>query len=327
VLEADQPAAGASGAAAGLVNPLMSQKAKAAWRVNAALSALHATLDLAHGADLLSRDGILRPAKDVRQAAIFRDVASARLDDATWLSATAVQEQFPGVAAPCGALLVRKGGAVAVPAFIEAMLMAARQQGARLTAGAEVVSWGEKSDGAYVDVRFDTSTTRLQAHRVILAPGYGYRHHRSLRALNLHPIKGQTVRVAAPADAPLIPLAGQGYVVPEGDTLVVGSSYERGFSDLHPSGEQTQLILKKAAAMLPALRDASVLDATAGVRVTVPGTRLPMLGPLPGQDHIWIFTGLGSKGLLMAPLLAQNMVTYLKNPATIPSEILVTRAK
>lgn len=327
VLEAKHPAAGASGAAAGLVNPLMSQKAKATWRMEAALEALQATLELAQSPDLLSRDGILRPATDSNQADIFQKVASAHPDDATWLSTATVQEQFAGVAAPWGALLVRRGGAVAVPAFINAMLTAAQEQGARLATGAEVEGWGTHGTGAYIDLCCEASTMRLHAHRVILALGYGYHRHQTLQALNLHPIKGQTVRVAAPANAPHIPLAGQGYLVPEDDTLVVGSSYERGFRDLRPSNKQTRLILRKAATMVPALRDALVLDATAGVRVTVPGTRLPMLGPLPGQDRIWIFTGLGSKGLLMAPLLSRHLAAYLDNPATIPPPIRVTLAK
>ncbi|HMB89546.1 MAG TPA: FAD-dependent oxidoreductase [Rhodothermales bacterium] len=327
VLEAEQPAAGASGAAAGLVNPLMSQKAKAAWRMNAALHALHATLSIAHAEDLLSRNGILRPATDARQADIFHEVASARPANATWLPPETVQERFADVVAPHGALLVRRGGAIAVPTFIEAMLTAAQQQGARLATGAKVVDWGTNHDGVYVNVHSDTTTTRLHTRQLILALGYGYDDHPALCTLNLHPIKGQTVEVKAPTNTLSIPLAGQGYIVPEGNSLIVGSSYERGFSDLRPSAKQTRLILEQAATMLPALRNAPVLDATAGVRVTVPGTRLPMVGPLPGQDRIWIFTGLGSKGLLMAPLLAQQLTGYLDKPDSIPQEIRVRLAK
>ena len=153
--------------------------------------------------------------------------------------------------------------------------------------------------------------------------GYGYRHHSELTALNLHALKGQTVRVARPDALPrgLIPLSGQGYVVPEQDTLIVGSSYEHDFADLAPSDEQTRQILAKASWMLPGLQEAAVLDATAGVRVTVPGARLPMLGPLPGRSRIWIFTGLGSKGLLMAPLLARNLPSFFEHPETILPEV------
>jgi glycine oxidase len=305
----------------------MSQKAKASWRMEDALKALDTTIALANATLLLSRDGILRPATDAKQAEVFCDVAATLPDDAVWLPAAAIQERFPHIVAPSGGLLVRRGGALSVPAFVKAMLTAAQQQGTHVATNTEGIGWQEDHHGAYVEVRHEQVTTRLQANRIILALGYGYHSHKNLNLLNLHPIKGQTVRVARPTPSPNLPLAGQGYIVPEGDTLVVGSSYERDFNTLHPSAEQTRLILEMAASMVPALRDATVLEATAGVRVTVPGTRLPMLGPLPGHQRIWIFTGLGSKGLLMAPLLAQHLPAYLEDPATIPPKVRVTLAK
>ena len=73
--------------------------------------------------------------------------------------------------------------------------------------------------------------------------------------------------------------------------------------------------------MLPALADLPVLETQAGVRVSVPGIRLPVLDRLPGSRRIWVFGGLGSKGLLMAPLLARDLADYLAMPETIPSEL------
>ena len=75
--------------------------------------------------------------------------------------------------------------------------------------------------------------------------------------------------------------------------------------------------------MLPALRHARVLEEIAGVRVGVPGTRLPMLGPLPGRRRVWMFTGLGTKGLLTAPLLARNLSLFFEHPQTIPPPLRV----
>ena len=48
----------------------------------------------------------------------------------------------------------------------------------------------------------------------------------------------------------------------------------------------------------------------AGVRVTVPGIRLPMVGPVPGFERVWIFTGFGAKGLLTAPLRARFGIDF-----------------
>ena len=324
VLEAAHPAAGASGAAAGLVNPLMGVRAKAVWRIGEVLEALHTMLEEAGATALFQAGGILRPAADATQARFFRDAVQTHPQHADWLSVDAARERFPGVVTCEGALLVRRGGAVRVPEVVEALLAAARRHGAEVRTGARVAGWGEEGDGAFVNVEHDTD--RHYARRVVLALGYGCRLHPELAALNLHALKGQTVRVARPETLPrhgLIPLSGQGYVVPEKDTLVVGSSYEHDFADVAPSDDQTRLILAKASRMLPVLQEAPVLDATAGVRVTVPGLRLPMLGPLPGRSRLWIFTGLGSKGLLMAPLLARNLPAFFEQSGTIPPEVRV----
>ncbi len=321
VVEADRPAAGASGAAAGLVNPLTGRRARAVWRIDAALDALHATLDQAGATALLRAGGVLRPAADAQQADRFQEVAAARPRHATWLPAGAVRARFPGVAAPEGALLVRQGGSIPVPRLVEALLAAAQRSGAEVRTGARVTGWSEDSGGAFVALE---RGERLRARRVVLALGYGYRRHAELAALNLHAVKGQTVRVRAPDGCVLpVALSGPGYVAPDGEALVVGSSYERGFADLEPSAAQSQAILAQAARMLPALADAAVLDAFAGVRVTVPGTRLPMLGPLPGRARVWLFTGLGSKGLLTAPLLARALPLFFEEPARIPAEVRV----
>ncbi|WP_457654016.1 NAD(P)/FAD-dependent oxidoreductase [Rhodocaloribacter sp.] len=324
VLEAERPAAGASGAAAGLANPLMARRARPVWRMEAALSALRETLDRA-GATALFRPGILRPAFDARQAEAFVEAADAHPHRARWLSPGAVRERFPAVAAPEGGLYISTGGALAVPAFVRAMLAAAERNGAAVRTGARVTAWGEADDHAFVTFTEGGETVRRTAGRVLLALGADFSRFPELARLHLHPVKGQVVRVAIPGETldALPHLSGSGYVVCEDAALVVGSSFEHRFTDRRPSPEQTAAILTKAARMLPALRRARVLEESAGVRVGVPGTRLPMVGPLPGRRRVWVFTGLGSKGLLMTPLLARELPRFFARPETIPPRVRV----
>lgn len=324
VLEAHRPAAGASGAAAGLVNPLMGRKAKAVWRIDDALDAFHETLDCAGATALFQKTGVLRPTVEAKQVSFFRDTADAHPHHVTWLSADAVQERFPDVTTHGEALMVRTGGAIRVPAFVHAMLDAAQRRGAEVRTGAHVTTWRETTEAAHATVEREDEALQLSARRVLLALGYGYRHHDELSALNLHGVKGQTVTVQRPEHLEtLIPMSGRGYIVPDGDTLILGSSYEHDFDDLRPSPEQTEYIREKTARMVPGLDDADVLTATAGVRVMVPRTNLPLLGPLPGRERLWVFTGLGSKGLLTAPLLARDLPAFFANPNTIPPDVRV----
>ncbi len=322
LLEAETPGGGASGAAAGLANPLMGRKARPAWRFAEALDALRALLEAAGAEELFRQTGILRPARSAKQAGFFRD-AAAHPAHAAWLSATEAEAHAPGVEALHGALLVRSGGAVDVPSFVEALLQAAQRRGAEVRTGARVTGWDEQDRGTAIHLE---EGERIAGERVLLALGQGYTHFPEMEALGLHGVKGQTVRVRLPlALATLqIPLSGYGYVVPDGDALVVGSSYEHEFEHLRPTRKATRAILEKAAKMLPALAEAEVLSEKAGVRVKRRGRRDAVLGPLPGRARIWAFTGLGSRGLLTAPLLAQRLPRFFADPSAIPAEVRVT---
>ena len=87
VLEAGRPGGGATGAAAGLVNPFMGPKAKPAWRHDAALDAL-AALAADAGGGPFRATGVVRPAGSARQARAFQDRADAH-PDLDWLGPAA----------------------------------------------------------------------------------------------------------------------------------------------------------------------------------------------------------------------------------------------
>lgn len=323
VLEAATPGAGASGAAAGLVNPLMGRKAKPVWRIDEALDAFYDTLERADAASCFQDTGVLRPTVEEKQVDFFQSAVSHHPDIAEWLPKAAVQDRFPDVHTKGGAIFIPRGGAVDVPAFVNALLDAARHCGAEVQTGARVTGWGEEESRAHVSVEYeDAAPHQIEAQRVLLALGQGYPAHPELVRLGLRGVKGQTVRVRRPDGLGLlIPMSGRGYIVPDGDTLILGSSYEHDFDDLAPSPEATRSIQTKTARMVPGLDSSEVLDVKTGVRVYAADSNLPLIGPLPGRGRCWVFTGLGSKGLLTAPLLARDLPRFMKHPDAIPAEV------
>jgi glycine oxidase len=324
VVEADRPASGASGAAAGLVNPFMGRRARPVWRLHEALEAVSALLDAAEAADLAPSRGVLRPVVAADQAEPFRAAARAHPALATWLDAAEVEARYPAVQTEVGALHVPRGGAVDVPAMVEALLAAAAARGATVETEAPVIYWRETPASAVVEVDRGPETEALRADRVLLALGQGYRPFPELRRLGLDGVKGQTVRVRRPASlsGPLPPLSGRGYVVPDADdTLILGSNYDNDFDDLRPDPQATAYIREKTARMVPGVDETAVLDEWAGVRVKHTDGNRPLLGPLPRRERLWTFTALGSKGLLTAPLLARELPVYLDDPDTIPDAV------
>lgn len=330
LLEAATPAAGASGVAIGLVNPLMSKYGRPAWRMEEALTALGETLALAEAPALFHTGGTLRPAYDPAEAAAFQESARAYPHHASWLTSTEIEAAYPRVQAELGGLYVRSGGTVSPADLVRALLSAAVRQGAHVESGYAVRGWEESDAHAWVDVEHHNRRERIRARFLLLAVGAAWVNFQELATLRLHNIKGQAVTVRTPEHliGGTIPnLAGQGYVVPDDHTLTAGSSYEHEFNTLAPTSTQTRAILERADRMLPGIKDAPIMAETAGVRVTVPGTRLPMIGPLPDRSRVWVFTGLGSKGLLMAPLLARELPGFLARPDSIPPSVQVKRRK
>lgn len=319
VFEAAHPAAGASGAAAGLVNPLMGRKAKAVWQIDAALDAFETLLTAANAESLFSQGGVLRPTVEDKQVQFFQDAANRYADFAEWLPEDAVRARFPDVTTAGGALHIPRGGAIDVPALVDAVLETAHPRGATLHTTTRVVDWDEHDETIRVHTtRADGSRDTVAAGHLVLAVGQGFPAFGALRALGLYGVKGQTLRVRRPDGlGPLPPMSGRGYIVPDGDTLILGSSYEHDFNDLSPSDDATQYIQQKTAQMLPGVDAAEVLDVQVGVRVYAPGSNLPIVGPLPNHTRCWVFTGLGSKGLLTAPLIAKALPHYLADPAQI----------
>lgn len=322
LLEADEPASGASGAAAGLVNPFMARRARPTWRLEEALTALQDLLARAGASQLLRGEGVLRPARSEKQAGFFREATETHPEYTSWLGAEAAAARFPDVKAPEGALWIPAGGAIDLSAMIRTLLATAEEKGAVVHTQTQATGWEENEKSVIVHAEAAGAARTWHAGRLLLAVGQGYATFPELKALGLRGVKGQTVRVRRPAGLDgLPPLSGYGYIVPDSDTLIVGSSYEHDFEDLAPSPEQTKRILQKAARMVPALSGAEVLEEKAGVRVMPEGSYLPLVGPLLGHERTWIFTALGSRGLLTAPLLARELPGYFRAPASIPAEV------
>lgn len=326
VLEANEPASGASGAAAGLVNPFMGRRARPVWRLREALDAVPTLLEQANASALFPDTGMLRPVVEPDQVEPFQEAADEYPNLAAWLPPDTVRERYPDVQTDRGALFIPRGGAVDVGAMVRALLSAAAERGAVVETEAPLLYWRETPDAAVVEVDRDFETEELRAERVLLAVGYGYTTFPELRRLGLEGAKGQTVRVRRPDSltGSFPPLSGRGYVVPDTDeTLVLGSNYDHDFEDLSPDPDATAYIREKTAKMIPGVDRAEILEVTTGVRVMHPDSSRdrPLLGPLPDRSRLWTFTALGSKGLLSAPLLALDLPTFWKDRTRLPDAV------
>jgi glycine/D-amino acid oxidase-like deaminating enzyme len=281
----------------------MGRKANPTWRHVAALRATHGFLTAA--GQPLDPSGLLRPAASADQAAAFRRQTQQHADLLEWHDALAP------IHAPLGGLCIRPGRAVDVGQVLRAAVRALSGLSVRAD---RLVGWRSERNGVCVQ----TSAGEVQADHLVVAAGADWTANAP--ADLLHSVKGQLALLDAP-DALSAPVSGGVYLAQNGPHVVVGSTFEHRFADLSVSSAALVDLRRKAAALLPALAAAPIADGRAGIRVTTPGSRLPLAGPVTADRRVWCLTGLGAKGLLMAPLVAQLLAGALLDDQPLPAEI------
>ncbi|MGO8672404.1 MAG: glycine oxidase ThiO [Capsulimonadaceae bacterium] len=104
------------------------------------------------------------------------------------------------------------------------------------------------------------------------------------------------------------------YLVPRPSReIVIGATEEpeAGF-DTGSTSEAIASLRMRANRLVPALADASLTEATAGLRPASPD-RLPIIGKIPGYSNGFVASGHGRNGILLAPFtsdLISDMVLY-----------------
>ncbi len=134
--------------------------------------------------------------------------------------------------------------------------------------------------GGTVERREVALLDEVDADAVVNCAGLGARELAGDDALVA--VRGQVLRVAAPEVREW--LLDQSdpqrlvYVVPRVNDVVLGGTAQEGDEDLRPDPTTTEAIRARCAALVPALRDAPVVDVAVGLRPARPAVRLEAEG-------------------------------------------------
>lgn len=104
-------------------------------------------------------------------------------------------------------------------------------------------------------------------------------------------------------------LLSQGHITPteESDVCMVGSTYEH---TNVPDREKALGLLNQVAKFYPPAKEFKVLEIASGVRISPKVGYEPILKKVAPKT--WVFTGLGSRGLIYHSLLAKALVDQLQ---------------
>jgi tRNA 5-methylaminomethyl-2-thiouridine biosynthesis bifunctional protein len=325
----DGPGAGASGMPAVLVAPRLDLDDRPEARFHRAAYA-HALAAYA-GSPAFRPTGIVRAAKDTADAErLARLLASEALPPEMACAASVADA---GVEAEATALLLPDAGLLDPRAYLEEALA-----GITVGWGARVARLEREGD---IWVARDADGRALgDGAGCVVALGVGLTGLAPTAHLAIRPTRGQMTLARLDGPAPTRPVVWGPYLAPLGDgRLLVGATYDPWETAAAPTPDAASdaANLAALAAFAPALAariDSATLEGRVGVRAATPD-RLPYVGaapdaeafnarfaalaqgraddgpPGPVLEGLYVLGGLGSRGFLWAPALAEALASEM----------------
>lgn len=139
----------------------------------------------------------------------------------------------------------------------------------------------------------------------------------------IHPKKGEYIVIKAPQLKLESIIKSSFFIIPLGQSLFkIGATFvHKDFENIITTKSKQQLItfLDKILSV-----PYEVVNQEYGFRPTV-SDRKPLLGNFDENPNIYFFNGLGTRGLLMAPLLSKWLFNHVTQKQPLPNEVDINR--
>lgn len=152
-------------------------------------------------------------------------------------------------------------------------------------------------------------TENVKASNLVFCEGAHLSGNPFFSFIKLVPVKGEILLIYAPGLSEDYILNKQVFVLPMGNhRFKIGSTYDwKDLSEL-PTEKGKQSIIERFEKLLTV--DYTIENHVAGIRPAV-SDRRPVLGVHPKYRNLSVFNGLGTKGVMLAPYFASELVQYL----------------
>lgn len=163
----------------------------------------------------------------------------------------------------------------------------------------------------------------IKAKKVVFCDGYALKYNPFFSYLPMEGVKGETMVIHANGLGLTDIVKAKVFIMPmEKDYYYIGATYHyREVNDEISEEGQSELInnLNKFLTI-----DYKIIKKFAGIRPTVVDRR-PLLGEHSEHKNMFIFNGLGSRGVMLAPIMAEELFDYMENGKELMSEVNINR--
>ena len=319
VIVADDPAQpSASSVAAGIVNPLTGRKLVRTWKADDLFPFLHqfyTDIEQALGVQFFHPKSIYRPYRSLNEqtdySALVADPAIRQ-----YVSQVVDNESYSCcINNPLGGLEVTQAGWLDLTEFV------------RIIKGYFIRKnqyyEGKVSDSDLVISDKKVAWQGIQVDKVIFCDGAQGPESSLFGYLPYNPVKGQILTAVAERYS-IKNIVNQGlFILPIRDGLIrVGATYSWHDLDWQTTDEGLSFLESKLAAILTV--PYQVVAQQAGIRPSTKDRR-PFVGNHPERAPVAIFGGMGTKGVSLAPYLAEQFARHLLDGEELEPEANISR--
>ena len=217
---------------------------------------------------------------------------------------------------PFGAGTVKKGGFVHLGIFMKTIKE-------RLSKSSILIN--EKFDFSSLTVNNEfVEYKNIQARKIVFCEGHEVVNNPYFSWLPMNLTKGEVLILKNPGwKFDCIINNGKHLIDLKDGRLGVGATFDWKNLDHSITEEGKKQLLDHLEKNFE-YKDWEVLSQKAGIRPTV-SDRRPLTGVHPEHPNVFIFNGLGTKGVLIAPWMSKKMTQYLVNGDELPDESNVRR--
>jgi len=164
----------------------------------------------------------------------------------------------------------------------------------------------------------------LKAKNIIFSEGYGMKENPYFNYLPLNGTKGEVLIIKSESlKLDSIVKAGV-FIIPleEEDCYLIGATYHWTDKSWVATEEAKIELRDKLDVLLNC--EYTIIDQLAGIRPTVKDRR-PLVGRHPKHKNMYVLNGMGTRGVMVAPTVSNQLYNYIQNGAELSSEIDIQR--
>ena len=180
-----------------------------------------------------------------------------------------------------------------------------------------------KNEVDFRNKNFDYTSIKLAEQKIIFCEGANIDKNPFFNYLPLKPTHGEVLIIKTPHLKIKDIINKNMFVMPLGNDLYkIGATYNWEITLAETSENGKNELIEKLKGIIDVPYE--MIDHLAGIRPTV-SDRRPLLGVHPRHSNLFVFNGLGTKGVMLAPFYSMQLLDFMEQNMPIDNEVNIIR--